>query len=148
MAELVPARPLTDEESHFLREVLLGRACNHRFLPSTGRLADLARGLADRGLGALSPMGGFSVTTAGARALAAAGAVTTADLARDLDRLADWLRWRAAVVAAGLSDPSVDDGWDLVPSDPFGRVAFAVLRKRGSVEAREVDGVQQMRWAS
>lgn len=86
----------------------------------------------------------ISVTTAGAREVVRAGAITLADLAVDVDVwLARLVAYRRCI-AAGLADASICEGFDVVRDEPYARVAAAVLIKRGLVEQRGPEGQREL----
>lgn len=149
MNALVPIHALSSDEIDLMTTVLgVGPDGRNRLV--IGRRAGdwpVIRTLATRGLMAfaewISRSGLFnvSVTTAGARELVRSGAFALADLAIDVDlwlaRLTGHIRYREDLrerwgdaCAADLS------GWDIVPDEPYARVATAILLKRGLIEQR------------
>lgn len=144
---------MIEEEVEFLADTLapsFGER-NKRWLNRRAPEAAIAKVLAARGYVDLGPTvivdtcWIVSVTVAGARAMVAAGAVTIAQLATDVDRMLGRLVAYRRCIQQGLADASICDGWDAFPDEPFSRVASAILLKRKHVEQREARSHQETR---
>lgn len=151
MNALAPIHTLSADEAELMAEVL-GVGPDGRNCVRIGRghanwhmIRDLeARGLMTLQKWASCQLWNISVSTAGAREVVRAGAIPLADLAVDVNL---WLVRLVAYrhnIAAGLADASLCSGFDLVPDEPYARVAAAILIKRGLVEQRGPEGEREL----
>lgn len=148
---------LQEDEAVFMTDTLWGGMSgrNLRLINARTLRRSLVPSLAARGLVTVKPyrpmFGGFttemvqaSVSVAGARALVAAGAVSVAALAVDVDVLEARLVGYRKLIEQGVIERDLNlDGWEAVTLEPFGRVAAAILIKRGLVEEREAETDQE-----
>lgn len=151
MNALAPIHTLSADEVELMAEVLgVGQDGRNRICIGRGNDAwrivrDLeARGLMTSQKWASCNLWDVSVSTAGAREVVRAGAIPLADLAVDVDLWLSRLVAYRRCIASGLADASICDGFDLIPDEPYARVAAAILTKRGLVEQRDPEGEREV----
>ena len=151
MNALAPIHTLSADEVELMAEVLgVGQDGRNRICIGRGNDAwrivrDLeARGLMTSQKWASCNLWDVSVSTAGAREVVRAGAASLSDLAVDVDLWMARLVAYRRCIASGLADASLCSGFDLVPDEPYARVAAAILIKRGLVEQRGPEGDREI----